>query len=239
MSVTTTSSSVSALRIVKRYANRKLYDTEHSCYVTLEDIASMIRTGDEVQVIDNKTGEDLTSVTLAQIIFETEKKKNFMPLSLLRDLIQDRSDALGDYAKEGVGKVQARAHDLLDAAQNLRQSAERIRTGLEGRIERVIHRRPDREDDNNDSTAGTSSVPQGEGAYAETGSSGTAQDASRLNVVLALMAASRETFDALQKGVEQRVVGSVSAVSRGIGGEIEDIRKRMADLESRIEKFLQ
>ena len=76
-------------KIVKRYANRKLYDTERSCYVTLDDISLMIRSGEDVTVIDNKSGEDLTSVTLAQIIFETEKKKHFMPLNLLRGLIQN------------------------------------------------------------------------------------------------------------------------------------------------------
>ena len=64
---------MSSAKIVKRYANRKLYDTERSCYVTLDDISQMIKAGDEVRVIDNKSGEDLTSVTLAQIIFETEK----------------------------------------------------------------------------------------------------------------------------------------------------------------------
>ena len=74
-----------AAKIVKRYANRKLYDTERSCYVTLDDIALMIRAGDEVKVVDNKSGEDLTSVTLAQIIFETEKKKSFMPRRALED----------------------------------------------------------------------------------------------------------------------------------------------------------
>ena len=79
---------MSAAKIVKRYANRKLYDTERSCYVTLDDIAVMIRSGEEVTVVDNKSGEDLTSVTLAQIIFETEKKSSFMPLGLLRGIIR-------------------------------------------------------------------------------------------------------------------------------------------------------
>ena len=63
------------VRVIKRYANRKLYDTQHSRYVTLEQISDMIREGDDVQIIDNKTKEDLTSVTLAQIIFEEEKKQ--------------------------------------------------------------------------------------------------------------------------------------------------------------------
>ena len=75
-------------RIIKRYANRKLYDTQHSRYVTLEQISEMIRAGDDVKIIDNKSKEDLTSVTLAQIIFEEEKKKSFMPLLAMRNIIQ-------------------------------------------------------------------------------------------------------------------------------------------------------
>ena len=75
-------------RIIKRYANRKLYDTQHSRYVTLEQISEMIRAGDDVKIIDNKSKEDLTSVTLAQIIFEEEKKRSFMPLLAMRNIIQ-------------------------------------------------------------------------------------------------------------------------------------------------------
>ena len=62
-------------KIIKRYQNRKLYDTVDSCYVTLEDIRDMIKMGEDVRVIDNATKEDLTSVTFAQIIFEEEKKR--------------------------------------------------------------------------------------------------------------------------------------------------------------------
>jgi len=77
-------------RIIKRYANRKLYDTQHSRYVTLEQISEMIRAGDDVKIVDNKTKEDLTSVTLAQIIFEEEKKqRSFLPLTAMRNIIQN------------------------------------------------------------------------------------------------------------------------------------------------------
>ena len=76
-------------RIIKRYANRKLYDTEHSRYVTLDQISEMIRQGDDVKIVDNKTKEDLTTVTLAQIIFEEEKKqRSFLPLGAMRNIIQ-------------------------------------------------------------------------------------------------------------------------------------------------------
>lgn len=82
-------------RIIKRYANRKLYDTQHSRYVTLDQIAEMIRNGDDVKIIDNKSKEDLTSVTLAQIIFEEEKKqKSFLPLQAMRNIIQTGGESI-------------------------------------------------------------------------------------------------------------------------------------------------
>lgn len=90
-------------RIIKRYANRKLYDTEHSRYVTLEQISEMIRNGDDVKIVDNKSKEDLTSVTLAQIIFEEEKKHSFMPLGTMRNLIQNG----GEWFAEAQRRMQA------------------------------------------------------------------------------------------------------------------------------------
>ena len=62
-------------RVIKRYANRKLYDTSRSCYITLEEIAELLRTGEEIRIIDNKSKEDLTSVTMAQILVEEEKRQ--------------------------------------------------------------------------------------------------------------------------------------------------------------------
>ena len=75
-------------KVIKRYTNRKLYDTVESRYVTLDEIAEMVKGGAEVKIIDNRTKDDLTSVTLAQIIFEEEKKTSKMSLRMLRDLIR-------------------------------------------------------------------------------------------------------------------------------------------------------
>ena len=77
-----------APKIIKRYTNRKLYDTVESRYVTLDEIAEMVKAGAEVQIVDNRTKEDLTTVTLAQIIFEEEKKTSKMPLAMLREIIR-------------------------------------------------------------------------------------------------------------------------------------------------------
>ena len=105
-------------RIIKRYANRKLYDTEHSRYVTLDQISEMIRNGDDVKIVDNKTKEDLTTVTLAQIIFEEEKKqRSFLPLAAMRNIIQSG----GQWFAEAQRRVQSilpgkRKDDLADDA---------------------------------------------------------------------------------------------------------------------------
>jgi polyhydroxyalkanoate synthesis repressor PhaR len=105
-------------RIIKRYANRKLYDTEHSRYVTLDQISEMIRNGDDVKIVDNKTKEDLTTVTLAQIIFEEEKKqRSFLPLAAMRNIIQSG----GEWFAEAQRRVQSilpgkRKDDLADDA---------------------------------------------------------------------------------------------------------------------------
>ena len=85
-------------KIIKRYQNRKLYDTQQSCYVTLDDIAKMIRANEEVMVIDNKTKNDITAATLTQIIFESEKKASqYAPLYTLRDIIQYGNGSISSY----------------------------------------------------------------------------------------------------------------------------------------------
>jgi polyhydroxyalkanoate synthesis repressor PhaR len=79
--------------IIKKYANRRLYDTSASAYVTLEHLSELTRQGKEFIVQDAKTGEDLTRAVLAQIIFEQEnKKEGVLPVSFLRQLIQFYGD---------------------------------------------------------------------------------------------------------------------------------------------------
>lgn len=102
-------------RVIKRYGNRKLYDTHASRYVTLNGIADLVRAGEDVRVVDNETGEDLTAVTFAQIIFEQQKKpRPLLQLPVLRWLIQQGGEAL----------------------QELRSSVERGREAIEGFAQR-------------------------------------------------------------------------------------------------------
>jgi len=88
-------------KVIKRYQNRKLYDTQQSCYVTLEDIAKMIRANEEVMVVDNKTKKDITSSTLTQIIFEAEKKaRNYISIDTLREIIQTGTGSISSYLEK-------------------------------------------------------------------------------------------------------------------------------------------
>lgn len=88
-------------KVIKRYQNRKLYDTQDSCYVTLEDIRDMIKEGQDIQIIDNSSKEDLTSVTFAQIIFEEEKKhKGILPLNTFKEIIASGGEALKEFVQK-------------------------------------------------------------------------------------------------------------------------------------------
>ncbi|MGH7272387.1 MAG: polyhydroxyalkanoate synthesis regulator DNA-binding domain-containing protein [Polyangiaceae bacterium] len=94
-------------RTIKRYSNRKLYDTKDSRYVTLLQIAEMVRRGEEVQIIDNNTKDDLTEVTLAQIIYEEQKAHSrSVPLQTLKELIHARTEkVLADLREGPIGRL--------------------------------------------------------------------------------------------------------------------------------------
>jgi len=101
-------------KVIKRYTNRKLYDTVESRYVTLDEIAEMIKQGVEVKILDNRSKDDLTSVTLAQIIFEEEKKKNRMPLIVLREIIRHPGESISGFFQK---EVQPRVQSLREEAE--------------------------------------------------------------------------------------------------------------------------
>lgn len=82
---------------IKKYGNRRLYDTELSRYVTLDEVAERIRSGGNVRVLDAKTDEDLTQATLAQIILESRGASRLLPVPLLTQLIRLGDDALADF----------------------------------------------------------------------------------------------------------------------------------------------
>jgi polyhydroxyalkanoate synthesis repressor PhaR len=104
------------VRVIRRYTNRKLYDTLESRYVTLEEISAMVKAGQEVAIQDNRTGEDLTEVTLAQILFEEQKQqKTHISLGALKEMIRTSGATLSDFFQRRVK----------DQVQSLKEGAER------------------------------------------------------------------------------------------------------------------
>src|SRR5437879_10357156 len=111
-------------KVIKRYTNRKLYDTVESRYVTLDEIAQMIKGGAEVKIIDNRTKEDLTSVTLAQIIFEEEKKRSQMPLGVLREIIRHGGEAVAGFYAEKAETIAGKLGELRSKTETIRDDIE-------------------------------------------------------------------------------------------------------------------
>jgi polyhydroxyalkanoate synthesis repressor PhaR len=108
--------------IIKRYENRKLYDTSRSAYVTLEDVARLIREGKEVQVLDAKTNEDLTKSTLALIILDEERqKKNPLPLNLMYQLIKYGEAIQGTFQDYMTTGFEALLAGQLEAQKRMRE----------------------------------------------------------------------------------------------------------------------
>jgi polyhydroxyalkanoate synthesis repressor PhaR len=104
--------------LIKRYANRKLYNTQTSRYITLKGIAALIEADEEVQVIDNETGEDITSVALSQILVDNERSNRSVPGSLLTDIIHKGGDALYGALRKGVGEA---TDSIEDFQRNVRK----------------------------------------------------------------------------------------------------------------------
>jgi|JI10StandDraft_1071094.scaffolds.fasta_scaffold378903_2 polyhydroxyalkanoate synthesis repressor PhaR len=97
-------------RVIKRYANRKLYDMSESCYITHDEIANLVREGEEVRIIDNRTQEDLTSATLTQILLDEEKRvKRPLPIDTLRNFFQSGGDFIQRHIKQPVATLREEA----------------------------------------------------------------------------------------------------------------------------------
>ena len=106
-------------RVIKKYENRRLYDTEGSRYVNLDEVAKMVRDGIDVQVVDAKTGDDLTRLVLTQIIVDDSRdaKGGGPPLDFLRDLIKTRDQANSDFLQWYLGTAAAAYQKVQEAWQ--------------------------------------------------------------------------------------------------------------------------
>jgi polyhydroxyalkanoate synthesis repressor PhaR len=83
--------------LIKKYGNRRLYDTGDSRYITLEELAAKVRAGADVRVVDDRSGEDLTQATLTQIILESDNAARMLPVPLLTQLVRLGDDALAEF----------------------------------------------------------------------------------------------------------------------------------------------
>ena len=121
------------IRLIKRYESRKLYDTEESRYVSLDEIATWVRTGQEVRVVDNATNNDVTSQTLTQIILDEGRKgTSFLPSELLHDLVR-----IGERAvSTGMEQVQHGVDRLIDRLGPVRKAREEM-SSLRARLEEL------------------------------------------------------------------------------------------------------
>lgn len=110
---------------IKKYANRRLYDTERSCYITLDDLGAMVRDGREFCVVDAKSGEDITHNVLTQIIMDTETRgETLLPVPFLRHLIGMYGD-----------KMQSMVPQYLEASMTaFRKNQQDVRSALEGAL---------------------------------------------------------------------------------------------------------
>ena len=115
--------------LIKKYANRKLYDTRTSRYITLDGIAQLVRDGHEIKVVDRDNGHDLTQVTLSQIVLEEEKRGPGRLVDAGGEMLHDRGQALLDYVRK-----------TLNVPSDLRNQVERRRENLETMADDAIER---------------------------------------------------------------------------------------------------
>jgi polyhydroxyalkanoate synthesis repressor PhaR len=110
---------------IKKYANRRLYDTSRSTYITLDDLAQMVREGQEFRVVDARSDDDITHNVLTQIIMETEQKgQTLLPVSFLRDIISMYGDSM-----------QAMVPGYLNnAMESFRRNQQQFRSAIEGAL---------------------------------------------------------------------------------------------------------
>jgi polyhydroxyalkanoate synthesis repressor PhaR len=123
------------IRLIKRYGSRKLYDTEESRYVSLEELAAWIRSGQQIRVIDNKTSDDVTPQTLTQIISEEGRRgTSMLPNDLLHDLIRIGEEAVSNGVEQlhhSVDRLVQASIDRIGPVRRAREEMARLRERLE------------------------------------------------------------------------------------------------------------
>ena len=204
MSQTTT-----PLRLIKRYGNRKLYDTSESRYITLDEIARLVRSGNDVKVIDNENGDDLTAITVAQIILEEEKRRSsLISLGLLRELVQHGEDTLA--------QLKTQVEKGVEAIGTIGEKAgRRVQEMVSGSVA------GEREEGAPSEPANPADVNGGKGFFDE------------------LIAATQRRLEALQRTIDERIKSSVGRITSHpvVQHEVQRIERSIKKLEERLARL--
>ncbi len=209
---------MSDVRTIKRYSNRKLYDLKESRYVTLQDVAIFLQNGDEVRIIDNKSKEDITSVTLAQILYEQEKNQaNTLPLGTLKHIIASSGEL---FQKRLAKPVKAFRRESEKTVATLKEETERRVQTIREEAERKL-----------DKFFVNSQQVKGEA----------------LGVVMEVRQATQTTLDELSKALDEKFLflnrfarhneDSEGAMTVQILERLENMNQTIRDLRSRVEKL--
>lgn len=199
-------------RIIKRYANRKLYDTRDSRYVTLQQIAEHVRAGEEVTIIDNTTKEDLTNVTLAQIVYEEERRsegearRTSPAFDTLRNLIQNGGSLIQNSGERFMGALREGPMGKL------------MPKGAEGEDEAVQVREPRPKEAKGESKT-EPETKEGQETRAR------------------LLASPKAAFDELQRLADDRlrsVIGIAIGHVQQLQGEVKRLQGRIEELEQKL-----
>jgi polyhydroxyalkanoate synthesis repressor PhaR len=205
---------------IKKYANRRLYNTGTSSYVTLEDLAAMVKSGEDFVVYDAKTGEDITRSVLTQIIFEQENKEggqNLLPITFLRQLIRFYGDSMQMLVPR---YLEVSIESLTREQEKFRnQMAQAFGVGGFGSLEDQVRR----------------NMEMFERAFAM-----FAPFARRENATVEPDKPASE-IDELRRRLNdmQKRLDSLTAAGKAhqSGGEIDDLKRQLADMQQRLEQL--
>ncbi len=211
------------IRLIKRYGNRKLYDTLESRYITLEEIARLVRSGNDVKVIDNESGNDLTAITFAQIILEEEKRRSsLLSLGLLRELVQHGEDTLA--------QLRSRVDKSLEAIGTMGEKAGR-------RMQEMVSRRPGAGGEPA-AVAGEESLDVGGEAFPASADPEAAEAAAK-GFFDDLLSGPQRRLEALQRSIDERIKSSVGRITGhpAFQHEVRRIERSIKKLEERVARL--
>ncbi len=202
-----------SIRLIKRYGNRKLYDTLESRYITLEEIARLVRSGSDVKVIDNENGDDLTTITFAQIILEEEKRRSsLLSLGLLRELIQ--------HGEETLATLRSSVDKGIEAIGSMGEIAGR-------RMQEIV--------------SGRGSAPSAEAPPIDVTAvdASNADDAHAKGFFDDLLSGPQRRLESLQRSIDERIKSSVGRITGhpAFQNEVRRIERSIKKLEERIARL--